>query len=66
MPRFKCREHCYVFLFQTSYLYQHGVICVKQIQDGDLGLNEMSCISCQDEVLTRLLKEAIRQVCLKN
>ena len=26
MSRFKCREHCSVFFFQTSYLYQHGVI----------------------------------------
>ena len=26
-------ETLFRVFFQTSYLYQHGVICVKQIQD---------------------------------
>ncbi len=45
MSRFKCREHISAFLFQTSYLYQHGGIRVKQIQDGDFQLARFKKIS---------------------
>ena len=27
-----------MFLFETLYLYQHGIICVNQIQDGGFQL----------------------------